>query len=426
MMYVGIDWATEVHLVALVDETGTVVDEWEMDHSRPGVDQLVARLAKAGGPQGMRIALESGAPLLVDQLVAVGYEIYLINPKQGDRFRDRHSPAGCKDDRRDARAFADAVRTDVRSLLRVVPDSPATQELLRRVRARTRLVEARVRAGQQLREALARYFPALLALKRKMHDALLLSLLEAYPTPVKARRAQRTRLTRLLQEHRIRSLDADQLRDLFQAPALAAPEAVAIACRDEALDLAARIRLLNTQLDRAEKRIDALFAQHPDRELVLGVPGIGAHLGPDILAEIGDDPRRRTQPDVLTVYSGVAPVTRSSGTRRQRRKNGQRAPTHVAMRRGCNRRLQTLLWLAARNSVARSDWARAYVRHRLAQGHAYNSVIRALAYKWTKVLAQILATRVPYDEELHLRDLVRNDTPWALNLDSKTEAEEAA
>lgn len=428
MKFVGIDWATEIHVVALVDEDGGLLDQWEVAHSRRGVDGLLQRLAREGGPGNLRITIESGAPLLVDQLLEHGYEeVFEINPKQADRFRDRRSPSGCKDDGRDAWACADAGRTDAASLTRVAPDRDATGELLRRTRARARQVAHRVRLGLQLRDTLARFFPALLELGRDMHDGFFLALLQAYPTPAQARRATRPRLDRLCREHRIRALDASALQAVFKAPALSVPKGIEAGCRDEAQDLAAQICLLNRQIKEAERRIDALFAHHPDRELVVAMPGLGDRTAATILAELGDDSRRRTDPDVLAVYSGVAPVTRATGTRKKRRKNGQRASVHVSMRHGCNRRLQTALWLAARNSVRKSAWARAFVADRLARGGSYNAVIRALSLKWAKILAHVLRTRQPYDEKLHVTHLLRNNVPWARDLaDPRSKTKDAA
>jgi len=426
MRYLGIDWATELHVVALTDGAGKHYEQWEVEHSRQGVDGLLRRLAQQGGPTGIRIAIESGAPLLVDQLKEAGYPIFVINPKQADRFRDRHSPAGCKDDRRDARALADALRTDQPWLAQLVPDSPETQELLRRTRTRTRLVQQRVRVGLQLRDTLARYYPVLLALGRKMHDAFVLALLKAYPTPDRGRRSQRTRLERIVREHRIRKLDAAQLQELLHEPGFWIAPDLADACADEACFLVDQIRLLNDQIAQIDARLAVLLKAHPDCELMLSLPGIAAGLAPGILAELGDDANRRTQPAALTVYAGTAPVTRATGTKKRPRKHGQRASVHVAMRRGCNRRLQTLLWQMARTSVATSAWARAYVDHRLGQGHAYNAIIRALSNKWAKILARMLETRTPYDEDLHIEHLRQNRVPWAPPAELATEDKDAA
>ena len=132
MKYLGLDWASEIHLVALVDQQGGLLEEWEIEHTRAATIGLLSRLEREGGPGGVKIAIESGAPLLVDLLVEAGYAVFEINPKQADRFRDRHSPAGCKDDRRDAYVLADALRTDAIWLTPVVPDRPETQELRQR------------------------------------------------------------------------------------------------------------------------------------------------------------------------------------------------------------------------------------------------------------------------------------------------------
>ena len=50
------------------------------------------------------VAIETPRGPVVESLLALGLAVHSINPKQLDRFRDRYSPAGAKDDRRDARA----------------------------------------------------------------------------------------------------------------------------------------------------------------------------------------------------------------------------------------------------------------------------------------------------------------------------------
>lgn len=49
---------------------------------------------------------------VVETLAEHGFAVFAINPKQLDRFRDRYSPAGAKDDSRDAFVLADSLRTD--------------------------------------------------------------------------------------------------------------------------------------------------------------------------------------------------------------------------------------------------------------------------------------------------------------------------
>jgi transposase len=206
MKFIGIDWAHEVHDVAILDESGGVQERWRVRHDAGGVGALLERLAREGGPPEILVGIESGAPLLLDQLLAAGYTLYCFNPKQADRYRDRHSVAGAKDDRLDAIVVADAVRTDRERLRPLQRDSDLAEEMRIRDRARTRKVEQRVRLCNQLRQLLTRYFPAVLALGRDMHDSFLLELLRAYPDPRAARAGRMPKLERLLSKHRIRAI----------------------------------------------------------------------------------------------------------------------------------------------------------------------------------------------------------------------------
>jgi hypothetical protein len=409
MKYAGIDWATDRHFVALEDADGKVLEEWSVEHTPEAVAGLLVRLEREGGTREVVVGVESGAPLVTDQLLLAGYTVYALNPKQADRFRDRYAPAGSKDDRRDARVIADAVRTDSGRLKPLEHDGPLTEELRMRDRARTRLVGQRTRYGNQLRQVLSRYYPALLDLGRAMHDPFLAALLRAYPEPGSARAARLPRLRRLVAEHRIRTVDAEGLQALLHRPGFAVPRHVIAACRDEALDLVAQIELLDGQIRAADRRLGELFEGHPDRELLESLPGLGACLAIRVCAELGDHRARTADATTLQAFAGTAPVTRRSG---------KRGVSSITMRRGCNRVLQAALFHMARTSVHRSPWARAYLRHLRRRGLRHAKAVRSLSNKWAKILAAVLRTRRRYDEVTHVEDLLRNRVPWALGLDS--------
>lgn len=409
MKYLGIDWATDIHFVALVDQDGGVIGEWQVAHDPTAVAGLIERLGSEGGSEAVLVGIESGAPLVVDQLLEVGYRVYALNPKQADRFRDRYSPAGAKDDRRDALVVANAVRTDADRLRLLEPDSALTQQLRLRDRARTRLVAQRTRYAHQLRQTLARYYPALLKLGRDMHDRFLLALLQAYPDPAAGRAARTPRLQRLLKSHRIRVLSVQDLRSRLRSQSFFVPDHVVEACRDEALDLVAHIELVNEQIDVAERRLRELFKKHPDRELLESLPGLGDNLTIRVAAELGDHRAREGDASKVQAFGGTAPVTRRSGKRH----------LSVRMRRGCNRNLQGALFQMARCSVPKSRWAASYLQHLRDRGVPYNKAVRALSNKWVKILVMMLNTRATYDDNLHIDHLVRNQVPWAQHLNTQ-------
>lgn len=413
MKFAGIDWATDVHYAALVGDDGKVLSEWKFPHSQVGLVDFVDRLTKAGGPSEVLVAVESGAPLVVDQLLAAGFTVYDINPKQADRFRDRISVSGAKDDRRDALSLALALRTDRANLRPFQRSSDLAEEIQIRDRARTRRIEDRTRLCNQLRQALSRYFPAALELEREMHDAFFLGLLEAARDPEAARGLRVPRLQRLLKAHRIRALTAEDLVKRLHAPSLAIPRYVVEACRDEVSDLVAQIRLLNKILDEREEKLGELCETHPDHELIRSLPGLGEHLEARMLAELGDRRERHPDSSSLRAYAGTAPITRRSG---------KQTKGCVTMRRACNRVLQCAFFQIARGSLARCPWARAYVDFCRGQGMRGAAIYRSLSNKWAKIAWAVLNTRTPYDEAKFVKRLLEEQVPWATSLRVETAA----
>jgi hypothetical protein len=124
--FVGIDWGSQQHQVCVLDRDRRLVGERTVDHDGASLAQLAAWLwtLSAGQPQRVSVAIEVPRGAMVEGLLERGFHVFAMNPKQLDRFRDRHSVAGAKDDRRDAFVLADSVRTDQPSFRRLHLDEP--------------------------------------------------------------------------------------------------------------------------------------------------------------------------------------------------------------------------------------------------------------------------------------------------------------
>ena len=162
--YVGIDWASEVHQVCLVDATGAVRGERAVRHGGAELAALVDWLVATTGADPARIAVAIEMPHgpVVETLLERGFAVHAINPKQLDRFRDRFSVAGAKDDRRDAHVLGDSLRTDTRCFRRLHPDDPVMVELRERLRMAEECRQERTRLTNRVREQLWRYYPGLM------------------------------------------------------------------------------------------------------------------------------------------------------------------------------------------------------------------------------------------------------------------------
>ena len=190
---VGIDWATRAHEVCALDEAGGILGRHEFPNTPEGLEALVGwMLDRAGGQSAaIVVAIERPDGLVVEALLDHDLAVYTINPKQLDRFRDRFTPAGAKDDRRDARVLADALRTDRRAFRRVTADPPEIVALRGLVREDDALRIEETTLSHRLRDLLGRYHPRLLVLAADRVDPLLWDLWELAPTPGAASSSKR-------------------------------------------------------------------------------------------------------------------------------------------------------------------------------------------------------------------------------------------
>src|SRR4029077_13763841 len=129
--YVGIDWASDSYQVCVMDANGKVLGEKKFEHSGDGIRECIDWLLEiAGGvASSVAVAIEVPHGAMVESLIENNLTVFAINPKQMDRFRDRHTVAGAKDDDLDAFVMGDSLRTDQQCFHRVELDEPAIVRL---------------------------------------------------------------------------------------------------------------------------------------------------------------------------------------------------------------------------------------------------------------------------------------------------------
>ncbi|MCY3730463.1 MAG: IS110 family transposase [Rhodospirillaceae bacterium] len=161
---VGIDWGAANHQVALVDAGGRLLGDRSLRHDGAGLaamaDWILARTGAAAAAIGVATEVPHGP--VVEAMMERGFAFHSFNPKQLDRFRDRFSPAGAKDDSRDALTLADALRTDRRFFRRLEPDTAEVVQLRECTRIADELTSKRTRLVNRLRQQLWRYYPQFL------------------------------------------------------------------------------------------------------------------------------------------------------------------------------------------------------------------------------------------------------------------------
>jgi len=399
--FVGVDWACETHHVVLIDARGRKIAERGFPHGGEGMAEMAAWIGKHTGaaPAAVPVAIEVPHGPVVEGLMERGFPVHAINPKQLDRFRDRFSPAGAKDDSRDAEVLASALRTDPRCLRRLEPLDPVVIELREWSRIAEDLRHDRNRLGNRVRELLWRYYPQMLELTDDVAAPWFLDLWALVPTPDKATRVRESTVERLLKKHRIRRVSAAEALERLRAPALTVAPGTVSAAKDHLESVAKRLQLVNREIAGADDRLDRLTArlsdagntepgqtceQH-DVTILRSLPGVGRIVVATLLAEAYEALRRRDY-QALRCLSGVAPVTRRSGKSRI-----------VVMRQAADGRLRNAVYHWARVATQRDPLSRAKYEALRKRGHDHARALRSVADRLLAVACAMLTTRTAFD-----------------------------
>jgi len=318
--FAGVDWASSKHDVTLTDDSGRIVGRRIFPHSGDGLAQMADWLLRETGvpPAAVHVAIETPHGPVVETLLERSFNVYSINPKQLDRFRDRFTVAGAKDDRRDADVLASSLRTDAKAFRALAPADPAIVELREWSRMADQHGRDLRRYMSRLREQLQRYFPAFLALGGDDDAAWKLALLELALTPAMAASLPRAKLAHLLKAHRVRCHDADAVRAIIRAPAPAVSEATIAAASAHVRALLKSIRLAAEQLKEAKATLDRLtdaLAEpeentsgqivQRDAAILRSSPGIGRIILATLLAEAPQAVHERDY-HALRCHGGIA------------------------------------------------------------------------------------------------------------------------
>ena len=401
--FAGIDWGSQSHQVCVLNTDGVSLGEDNFEHSGRGLGQLIDWiLGRVGGhADQVRVAIETPHGPVVDSLLDRGFQVHSINPKQLDRFRDRFSPAGAKDDRRDAHVLADAVRTDPHCLRELSPLDPTVVELREWSRVADELTAERHRLAQRLRDQLWRYYPQFLELGAELSADWTLALWKLTPTPVAARRVRPSSVAKLLKKHRIRRFQAESVLTVLRAdPVTVAPGVVEAATAHVRL-LAERLTLLNQQARAADHKLADLVgtlsaseepAQGQPREqrdgaILASLPGVGRTVLAALLSE-ASAPLHSRDYQALRCLCGVAPITHRSGKSRR-----------VVRRRASQPRLINATYHWSRVAVQHDPVSRAKYRALRARGHTHGRALRSVADRLLAVACAMLRAGTLFDPQ---------------------------
>jgi transposase len=404
--FVAIDWADQEHVFSLQvagqtqKETGTLKQKPEI------IGPWVAKLRERFGGRPVAVALEQSRGALIHALLTYDFlVIYPLHPTTVSKFREAFKSSGSKNDPLDADQILQ-ILTKHRDLLKPFrPDTEETRLLARLVEDRRKAVDLRTGHIQALTAALKEYFPQALELVNgNLTSRLAGDFLIKWPTFESFQQAKPSTIKKFYYGHNIRSPQVIQrvLGLATTAQPLTTDPAIVQSGRRRSQMYAQLIRALNPVIDDYDAAIDQAFAAHPEVHLFNHLPGAGPALAPRLLTFFGTDRSRYEDAQNVQSFSGIAPVTKSSGKSRR-----------VFFRVACPKFDRQTFHEFARLSLAKSQWATNYVDYYTAKGKKFHTIIRALAFKWIRILWKCWQERTAYSEEKYMKTLKQRGSIFA-------------
>lgn len=390
-MKVGWDWASETHHVSVVDETGWIVDSFEVAHTEEGIRGAIRRLCRHGDPSELPVAIERPSGLVVERLLEAGHPVVPIHPNAFNAARPRWGASRSKSDPKDSFCLADFLRTDGHRLRVVTPLGPRAQGLRALSRLRDAHVESRVAATNQLVSLLDAHWPGAARIFGRLDSSIALAFLADYPTPASAARLGEARMAMFCRRHsycghRSPAALLERLRNAPVAPAVLEAETLAELVR-------AQVRLLATLLDTIadlDRALGAALLADPRTKLLKDLPRIGEVNLAQVLAEVGPILDRTVDCEHACAEVGASPVTKRSG-------KGEAVNFRWAASAQARKALATF----ADNSRHASPWAADLYRQARARGKRHPHAIRILMRAWLRVIWACWHSATPYDPLNH-------------------------
>lgn len=409
--WIGWDWADQHHDVFLESADGKT-ERVRLPHRAEKLHAWFKELGQRFQQRPVALCLEACLSALLPILLEYPFlRLYLINPKSLTRFRQAMRPSGSKSDDLDCQLACQLVKSHASLLALFVAQDPVTQELAQLVSYRRDLVHQRTAVANKLTAVLKLYHPLALELLRSdTTTGLAADFVLKYPTLKALQEAPLHRVRQFFLGHRCRLTEG--LEDRLRRIAATVPVTTQPHWNNPhsfmACALADQLKALVDHMDQIEERIVVAAAQHPNQLLAKSVPGAGPALEPRLMVSLGTQPERCPCAAALAVRSGVAPRRIQSGN------------TCVIHRRRAKPQFEHQTWIEfAQHSTLRCVWAKEFLEAKIKSGKSYYTAMRALAYKWIRILHACWEKGEVYDEAKYLKALAQHHSPYS----PKTEAQ---
>jgi transposase len=400
-VWIGLDWGSEKHAIALQVAGSSRVEQSELEQTPEALHDWFLRLSNRFPGRKVAIAIEQSKGAVINFLLGFDFvHVFRVNPKSLKNYREALFPSGAKDDPADAKLLLQFVMYHRDRMKPWVPDNPQSRALLMLVEFRRKTIAHRTRLTNTLTQKLKEYFPQALEWAGDLDTVMACDFLARWPTLEKLQKARPDTIRKFYQKHCSRNSDLinqrlDQIRSAIPLTQDSAVINTSVLMVQTIVD---QLRPLFSSIRSIDGEIEKIFRKHPDFEIFKSFPGAGPALAPRLQTAMGSNRDRFESSEEVQKYSGIAPVTERSGKTKW-----------VHRRYACSTFIRQSFHEFAGHSIAQCEWARAYYFMQRDLGKKHHAAVRALAYKWIRIIFRCWKDRVPYDDATYMKSLRRKE-----------------
>ncbi len=403
---IGIDWSDAKHDICLVDTSTGSQELSVISHTPEALDEWARSLRSRFGGAPVAVCLEqSRGPLIYALLKYDFLTLYPVNPKTLAKFREAFTPSRAKNDPTDAEFLVELLVHHRERLKAWTPDDERTRTLQLLVEHRRRLVGDRTRISYRLSALLKGYFPQVLQWFPDIRTVMVCQFLLRWSSLAALKGVRRATLEKFFRDHHSHRRDTLEVRlDAIKAAVpLTTDTAVINSSVVMVRALASQMQTTLAAVREFDSQIDELCQSHEDFDLFASLPGAGKVYASRLLTAMGSNRERWQSADELLRFSGVAPVVERSGK-----------SSWTRWRYFCPKFFRQSFVEYAGESIKYSQWAKAFYASQKAKGKKHQAAVRALAYKWIRIIWKCWQTRTNYSEARYMEGLRKKGSSLVL------------
>jgi len=406
--WMGIDWSDSYHRICMSVGESREREELNLPNRPEAIHEWVAGLRLRFGGQPVAVAVEIPRGALIYALMEYDFIVlFPINPKALAMYRKSRRLSGVKNDPCDARMLWGFLLNYWQELTAWEPEDAETRALRLLVEHRREQVQVQTAAVNRLKALLKDYYPQAIGWFADITTAKALAFLKRWPSLQEAQRAQTRTLLKFFRERRQPQAKTRALiQEIRQALALTQDAAILESYPLMILGWVGQLETLQGSIARLEEKIQQLFEKHSSSEIFASFPGAGPSLAPRLVVAFGTN-HQRWDAHSMQCFSGIAPVEETSGD----------GKPWVHHRWICPKFLKQTFHEYAGCSIPKSIWAKAYYQQQRDRGAAHHEAVRALAFKWIRILTRCWKSQTPYSEQTYIDALRRRHSPLVERID---------